>query len=276
MDKTLNNIDTFLDDSLYNELLLTENIMVPPDKFNSNINSYLEESLKLKNEQKCISEGFIKKNSIEILKKSIGTLKGSQFHGNINYLLMYKALVCSPKNGSIIKCKVKLVNNKLGLLGSNGPLTIIVGKQLHNNPMLLDEINVDDIIEIKIIESKFSLNDKEIRIIGKLKIDGENAPRKNTDVEVDDLNEIDAQDIDDANQSISNNDINDIDLESLDSIDSESEDDEEEMDDIDEMKEDEDMMDDDQDDRDIDDDQDIDDEIENNLGEDDLDDDNYS
>ena len=38
-----------------------------------------------------------------------------------------------------------MINNKLGLLGNNGPLTIIVGKQFHNNPLLLDEINIDDI-----------------------------------------------------------------------------------------------------------------------------------
>ena len=241
MEININKNDSNLEDSLYNELLLMENIVVPPDKFNNNINIFLEDSLKLKNEQKCISEGYIKKDSINIYKKSLGLLKGSQFNGYINYVILYKALVCNPKTDSIIRCKVKLINNKLGLLCNNGPLTIIVGKQLHNNPSLLDEINVDDIIEVKIIESKFSLNDKEIKLLAKLKIDSENTQKKNIDV--DDLNEIDAEDIDDNTVGTDNQEINNIELDSLDGIDSDIDDEDEDDldDDLDQIEEDNDL-----------------------------------
>ena len=187
MDNNL--VEKELDNNLYNEILLLENVFVAPDKFNNKINTHIEELLKNKVEQKCIAEGYVKKDTVQILKKSVGNLKGSQFNGYINYELKYKAQICSPKNGSIIKCKVKLVNNKLGVLGSNGPLTIIVAKQLHNNPELLDEINIDDIIEIKVIESKYSLNDKEIKIIAKLNTDIDIS--KNDDTLENDLNEID-------------------------------------------------------------------------------------
>ena len=226
------NSNNNFDDSLYNELLLKENIEVPPHKFNSKINIFLEDSLKDKIEEKCISEGYIKKDSINILKKSLGLLKGSRFNGDINYVLLYKALVCSPKIGTIIKCNVKLVNNKLGILGNNGPLTIIVGRQFHNNPALLDDINIGDNIEIKIIDSKYSLNDKEIKIIGKLNTDSDNISKNNVDV--DDLNQIDTEDIDDNTINTSKNNIDDIDLESLDDIDT----DDDEMDDT-EMEDDE-------------------------------------
>jgi DNA-directed RNA polymerase subunit E'/Rpb7 len=226
------NSNNNFDDSLYNELLLKENIEVPPHKFNSKINIFLEDSLRDKIEEKCISEGYIKKDSINILKKSLGLLKGSRFNGDINYVLLYKALVCSPKIGTIIKCNVKLVNNKLGILGNNGPLTIIVGRQFHNNPQLLDDINIGDNIEIKIIDSKYSLNDKEIKIIGKLNTDTDNISKNNVDV--DDLNQIDTEDIDDNTINTSKNNIDDIDLESLDDIDS----DDDEMDDT-EMDDDE-------------------------------------
>ena len=40
------NSNNNFDDSLYNELLLKENIEVPPHKFNSKINIFLEDSLK--------------------------------------------------------------------------------------------------------------------------------------------------------------------------------------------------------------------------------------
>lgn len=227
MEKNIDNNSNFVDDSLFNDIFLTENIVVPPDKFNHKLNSYLEENLKSKIEEKCIDEGYVKKDSISIVKKSIGSIKGSQFNGYISYLLLYKASICNPKSGGVIKCKVKLINNKLGLLCNSGPLTIIVGKQLHNNPELLEDINTDDIIEVKIIESKFSMNDKEIRILGKLNSDSDNV-KKNLDV--DDLNDIDAEDINDNESNLDNNDINDLDLESLDDLSSDEEDDEEDED----------------------------------------------
>ena len=280
MEININKNDNNLEDSLYNELLLMENIVVPPDKFNNNINIFLEDSLKLKNEQKCISEGYIKKDSINIYKKSLGLLKGSQFNGYINYVILYKALVCNPKTDSIIRCKVKLINNKLGLLCNNGPLTIIVGKQLHNNPSLLDEINVDDIIEVKIIESKFSLNDKEIRILAKLKIDSENSNKKNIDV--DDLNQIDVEDIDDNTIMTDNQEINNIELDSLDGIDSDIDEEDQDLeDDLDQIDDDDDNDLEEEND-DLEEDNDMienDDDDEDDVGDDDLDeddDDNYS
>ena len=280
MEININKNDNNLEDSLYNELLLMENIVVPPDKFNNKINIFLEESLKVKNEQKCISEGYIKKDSINIYKKSLGLLKGSQFNGYINYVILYKALVCNPKTDSIIRCKVKLINNKLGLLCNNGPLTIIVGKQLHNNPSLLDEINVDDIIEVKIIESKFSLNDKEIRILAKLKIDSENSNKKNIDV--DDLNQIDVEDIDDNTIMTDNQEINNIELDSLDGIDSDIDEEDQDLeDDLDQIDDDDDNDLEEEND-DLEEDNDMienDDDDEDDVGDDDLDeddDDNYS
>ena len=269
------NINNNFDDSLYNELLLKESILIPPENFNNKINYYIEQSLKSKIEEKCISEGYVKKDTVNIIKKSTGNLKGSQFNGYINYELIYKAMVCNPKNGTIIKCKVKLINNKLGLLGNNGPLVIIVGKQLHNKPELLDEINIDDIIDIKVIESKFCLNDKEIRILGKLNIDTDNVYKKNIDI--DDLNDIDSIDIDD-DENLSNKNIDNIDLESLDNISSADELDDdldEDLDDIDDLDEqqDEDEMDDIEDVEDMDDIEDIED-TENN--DDDAIEDDYS
>jgi len=227
---TLNNTLNNLDEDLYNTMLIKENISVPPEKFNNKIDIFLQESLNNKIEGKCISEGFVKNNSVEILKKSIGTLRGSRFNGDINYQLLFNALICNPKIGSIIKCDVKLVNNKLGILGNNGPLNIIIGRQFHTKPELLDDINIGDIIDIKIIDTKFSLNDKEIKIIGKLKNDIDNISKK--DIMIDDLNQIDNEDIDDLNDNSFKGDIDNLELESLDGINDDS--DIDDLDDIDE------------------------------------------
>ena len=192
------------------------------ETINNKIDIYINEFLKNKIEEKCISEGYIRKDSINILKKSVGLLKGSRFNGDITFKILFKAEVCNPKVGTKINCNVKLVNNKLGILGNNGPLTIIVGRQFHNNPSLLDNINIGDNIEIKIIDSKFSLNDKEIKIIGKLNTDSD-LDIKNE--EIDDLVNIDSQGINDELNEKDSKYIDNLDIESLDEIDSDLDDD---------------------------------------------------
>ena len=64
-----------LSDELFNEFLLTEKIIIEPKDLNHLINKTLEEKLKEKIEEKCISEGFVKKDSIQIVKKGLLSIK---------------------------------------------------------------------------------------------------------------------------------------------------------------------------------------------------------
>ena len=163
----------YLSDELFNEFILKEKIIIEPNELNHQINQTLEQKLKEKIEERCISEGFVKKDSIQIIKKGLGELRGSQFNGNMSYELLYKADVCNPKIGQILKAKVKFIK-KIGILAYNGPLNIIIGKEFHGDISLFDEINPDDVLDVQVIASKFSLNDREIKVIANLKVEQEN------------------------------------------------------------------------------------------------------
>ena len=154
-------------DNIYFNCVLTKKVIVQSKYLNENIDEYINNYLKLKVENYCVDEGYIKPESVKILKKSIGMLLGSRFTGDITYNIAYTAQVCNPIVGNIIDCKVKFVN-KLGILGSNGPITIIIGKQFHSNDNELNKISENDIVKVEVIAKKFSLNDKEIKIIAKL------------------------------------------------------------------------------------------------------------
>lgn len=154
-------------ENIFFKCILTKKIIVQSKYLNENINQYIFEHLKNKVEGICINEGYIKPDSIVILKKSIGMLLGSKFTGDITYNIAYTADVCNPVIGNVLECKVKFIN-KLGILGNNGPITIIVGKQFHTNDESLSHIKENDIIKVEVIAKKFSLNDKEIKIIAKL------------------------------------------------------------------------------------------------------------
>lgn len=247
--EVINENENNINDDLFYELVLKERIIIEPKYLNNKINQTLVDRLKNKIEEKCISEGYVKKNSIEVIKKGLGLLKGSQFNGNINYELLYKAHICNPKVGSIIQAKVKFIN-KLGVLAKNGPLTIIVGRQFHSDPNIFDEINPDDVLDVEVIASKFSLDDKEIKIIAKLKLDHDN---DTSTIVLGDLIQMDDDEQDDNelnedNMSIhldeqSDIGLDDLDLESLNGDESEEEEDNEDDEDNveyeDEIREDE-------------------------------------
>ena len=154
-------------DNIYFNCVLTKKIIVKSKFLNGNVDEYIEDCLKKSIEGLCINEGYVKEGTLKILKKSVGKLSGSLFNGDITYEVVYTANLCNPVIGNILDCKVKFVN-KLGILGNNGPITIIIGKQFHSNENTLNVISENDIVKVEVIAKKFSLNDKEIKIIAKL------------------------------------------------------------------------------------------------------------
>jgi DNA-directed RNA polymerase subunit E'/Rpb7 len=146
-----------MENNIYFNCVLKKKIVVQSKFLNENIDTYIETYLKKKIETSCIDEGYVKKDSVKIIKKSVGMLLGSKFTGDITYIVCYTADVCNPVVGNMMDCKVKFIN-KLGILGSNGPITITVGRQLHSNDKIFNNIKYNsDIksynISVDVIES---------------------------------------------------------------------------------------------------------------------------
>jgi DNA-directed RNA polymerase subunit E'/Rpb7 len=154
-------------EDIYFNCLLNRKIIIEPKYLNKNIDQCIEKYLKQKIEGLCIHEGYVKPDSIKILKKSIGMLIGSRFTGDVTYDIAYTANICNPVVGNVIECNVKFIN-KLGILCTNGPINIIIGRQFHTNEDELNSINTGDLIKVEVIAKKFYLNDREIKIIAKL------------------------------------------------------------------------------------------------------------
>ena len=190
-------------EDIYVECILKEKIIFQSKNLNHKIDDFINNYLKKRIENKCINEGFVQEDSINIINKSVGIIKNSRFYGEVSYDILYKANICNPVPGNIIDCKVKFVN-KLGLLGNNGPLVIIVGRQFHKNSEILDEVNVDDIVKVKVIAKKFSINDNEIKVIAKLdNVEDYNDDKK--DLTLGDIDEEDDKSID-KNDDLFNDD----------------------------------------------------------------------
>ena len=133
----------------------------------SNIESVLLEQSKKSLGNKCSKYGYIMEDTIRILQRSIGKIKSSHFDGTVVYNLKLEVTVCNPAEGDIVECVV-VGKNKMGILAKQDPLIIALSQLHHNDLSIFSNINVNQTIYVSVVDSKFSLNDKNIQVIGKI------------------------------------------------------------------------------------------------------------
>ena len=158
-------------DKLNNKIYYSQiiNITEGVEAYNlgKDIDNLLLEKLKNKLGNKCTKNGYILKDSIKILERSIGTIKTTHFNGLTIYNIKLEIKVCNPTEGDVVNCQV-IGKNKMGILAKQFPMLIALSKIHHTNLSRFDSIMPNDYIKIKVIDSKFSINDDEIQVIGKL------------------------------------------------------------------------------------------------------------
>jgi DNA-directed RNA polymerase subunit E'/Rpb7 len=198
--------------------LLTEKIKLPPRFVNKRYKEKLYQILVERNENKCSKHGYIKFNSIEIIKISVGMVDAHTLHGYINYHIQFKALVCNPTNGSVLKCTIVNSNN-FGILCTSGTINEETGKfvsiidiiipknSLHiqsDDSIDFNNLNVGEEVYVELIGKKYEINDTKISAVGRIVKKGQIS----VDVEnnEDDVNNLDFEETyeDDFETDISN------------------------------------------------------------------------
>ena len=147
----------------------------------TNLDKYILNKIK-KNEGKCISIGYIKKDSINILSRTVGKTTIYNSDSRIYYKVNFTADICNPQSKDIVQGIIHK-KNKMGILalGINSvPLRIIIARQHHDENVFehLENKNEGDIIDIQIIGTRFNINDKVISVIGKIYLGEEQEPEK--------------------------------------------------------------------------------------------------
>ena len=233
------NIDIKMNNDLFIPIKFTSSIFLKPHEVKNNIEEVFLEKIRNKYEGICTKHGYIKKNIIKIIKRSIGTIIKQHFNSNIQYNFQCIAEILNPVKGSIIKCIIKN-KNAMGLLAqgfyeNDNILEVIIPKISASiiSEINLDKLNINDEIYVEVFGKKFNIFDKSISIIGKA-IDPSN---KNIKTEHDVILE---DDNDDIEQTV----IDDEELIDDDNVveDDEDEDDEDEDEDDDEEEEEEDNI----------------------------------
>ena len=159
-----------MENNIYINTLLKKRVMLKPEYINKNYNKNIENVLKDDVGNKCIKEGYIKEDSINIIKRSTAKIISSNFSGDLAIDIIYSADICNPVRGNVIECQITRIN-KLGIQADNPPLSIIVAKQYHINKDIFKNLKIGQKIEVLVIGKRYLLNDKIIEIVGKLTTD---------------------------------------------------------------------------------------------------------
>jgi hypothetical protein len=117
---------------------------------------------------KCIAHGFVKPQSCKLRSQSVGTFLA----GNISFNLEIDCMLCSPKEGDVIKCVAKTVT-QAGIRAhaciEPSPVVIYISREMHDSSAesrTMDSVKPGDGLVIKVVGKRFELNDKHVSIIG--------------------------------------------------------------------------------------------------------------
>ena len=137
-------------------------------KLGKNLLEYLKTDFNKIYSDKCIEEGYIKKNSINIIKEglSYGVLRNN----NICINVLFECLICNIIGKQKINCIVKNIT-KAGIKAEydsdeKTPIVVFIAREyMKKKHFLLKEGSK---IKVEVIASRFEINDKFISVIANI------------------------------------------------------------------------------------------------------------
>ena len=158
-------------------ILLTTSINISPNKIKGDINKLLLFILKQKYEGSCNKDGYIIKDSIQLINRSIGQIRTINNKSITNYNVTYKSDIIIPSENEQFTCYVETIN-KLGIIAyirlhkddtmADSPFIIIIPNEYINDKDKLNSISINDKITIKIKSFRIKYLAKQIQIVATL------------------------------------------------------------------------------------------------------------
>ena len=154
---------------VYIKSLLNIKVVLSIREIGRNVKGNLENKIASQLNGKCIVEGFIQPNSVKIISYSSGNIISDL----IEFHVVYECMVSHPVEGMIIQAVSKTIT-KAGIHAQvvdedgNIPITVFVAKDHHHIDQAFNSVVENDKITIKVIGTRYELNDPYICVIAKL------------------------------------------------------------------------------------------------------------
>lgn len=157
--------------NLYSRNMLEMKVILLPSQIGENKTAKnLKQAIVNQIEGKCIQEGYIKPGSVNVIRYSTGILKNQY----IEFVVVFECKACNPTEGLILYECVCTSVTKGGIHADiydnhkNIPATIYIHRDYFADSRAFQSIQKDDKFDIKVIGSRFELNDPCVEIIGEI------------------------------------------------------------------------------------------------------------
>jgi|TARA_B110000444_G_C18778532_1_gene566253 DNA-directed RNA polymerase subunit E'/Rpb7 len=147
--------------------ILTRKVSLRFNTVGSNIQEHISNKLIMNLEGKCSKEGYIKRNSVRVLSYSAGVVQSN----NIVFDVSFECLICNPCEGQKIKVIVENIT-KAGIKANyykldERPIIVFITRDHYYNDSnnIFKNVKENDEIYIKVIGSRFQLNDNSISVL---------------------------------------------------------------------------------------------------------------
>ena len=150
--------------------ILSQKVILSINSIGGDTNEIIEKMLQDKVEGKCITEGYVKRQSLHIISISSGQVVDGD---RVRFVVLFECDIYLPVEGMLIQCVVKNVT-KAGIRAEletsrtediQSPFVIFIAR---DNNTSNDNVIEGQSIEIRVLGQRFELNDSYISIIGEL------------------------------------------------------------------------------------------------------------
>lgn len=159
------------------EQLLTTNLFVNASQVNKDIDNVIKDNLKEQLEGLCYEDGYIVKDSVKIINKSMGKIVVNDNVSSVSYSIKYKAKIISPSDGDIIETYVSNVN-KMGVVAyiklsdgdssDDSPMIIMIPREYFEKSIYnVDDINVGQKLNVIVVGSRIKYRSEKVQIIAR-------------------------------------------------------------------------------------------------------------
>ena len=167
-----------------NEQLLTTSVHIPIQKITKtkNIDGLITYHLKNLFEGVCGKEGYVVKNSIFVVQRSIGKIVTIDSKSKIQYDVTYKLKTIHPSKDDEYECIIDSIS-KMGIIGyldynteeeeeeiniKNSPLLIIIPLEYIKEDKEIDDYHINDKIVVSVLDSRIKYKSKQIQVVGEI------------------------------------------------------------------------------------------------------------
>lgn len=156
-------------DPIYESKVMSTSIQLKPQYLNNvNISDIVLNVLRQKVEGRCISDGYVKPESVVILSRSLGCMENQDFAGNVTYYLKYKADICAPKAGQVIECIIDTHDetNSVCYYGdeATSPVEIYLFRDHYIGNVEFANLKKGNKIMVKVLEPEISFGAEKVLV----------------------------------------------------------------------------------------------------------------